>query len=113
MATKRAQQGGELGANGEFYRGGQFLNTIEENPKREGSRPKGTRKREIAPYVWEVQPTPESRSIYTMIAGIYGRTNRDGQMELDINPVTLAFYHDDEATIRDMATRYNSGQRWV
>ena len=30
---KRAAKGGEIGANGEFYAGGKFINTVEENSK--------------------------------------------------------------------------------
>lgn len=111
--TKRARKGGEVAPNGEFYKGGQFINTIEENPKK-GGRPnaKKTGKREIAPYTWEVQPTPESRSIYTMIAGIYGRVEGD-KMVLNINPVTLRFYGDNEADIVALAERWNNGERWA
>jgi hypothetical protein len=35
MATKRAAKGGEMGANGEWYEGGKFINTVPENRKRE------------------------------------------------------------------------------
>ena len=38
MTTKRARKGGEVAPNGEFYKGGQFINTIEGNPKK-GRRP--------------------------------------------------------------------------
>ena len=38
MTTKRARKGGEVAPNGEFYKGGQFINTIEGNPKK-GGRP--------------------------------------------------------------------------
>lgn len=108
----RAKQGGEFGANGEWYKGGQFLNTIEKNPKKQGSSRKGSGKREIEPYKWEVAPSPNHRSIYVMIAGIYGRVV-DGQMVLNINPQTLRFYGDNEADIIALAERYNNGERWV
>ena len=112
MTTKRAKQGGELGANGEHYKGGQFINTVEENPKKQGSNKRGTGKVEIAPYIWAEKPSPEARSIFRTIAGTYGRTNREGQMVLNINPVTLKYYGDDEATIIELADRYNAGERW-
>lgn len=110
----RAKQGGEYGANGEFYKGGQFLNTVAENPKKEGSKPKRkkTGKREVAPYTWEVQPTPEARSIYTMLAGVYGRVE-GGQMVLNINPQTLSYYGDEQAEIEALANRWNNGERWI
>ncbi len=53
--TKRAAKGGEYGANGEWYEGGKFINTIPENDKRHGSRKRGVRKVQIEPYVWVVQ----------------------------------------------------------
>ena len=111
--TKRAKQGGELGANGEHYKGGQFINTIEENSKKQGSPKKGSGKQEIEPYVWVVAPIAGQRSIYRKIAGTYGRVERNGRMVLSISPVTLKFYGDDEAIVTDLAERYNAGERWV
>lgn len=69
MSQKRAKVGGEYGANGEFYEGGKFINTIAENQKKEGSTAKKARKVEIAPYKWEVAPEGK-RSIYQQFAGI-------------------------------------------
>lgn len=49
--TKRAAKGGEYGANGEFYEGGKFINSIPENPKKEGSAPKAKpRKKQVEPF---------------------------------------------------------------
>lgn len=31
--TKRAPKGGAIGANGEFYEGGKFINTVPKNAK--------------------------------------------------------------------------------
>ncbi len=114
MSTTRAKKGGELGANCEYYKGGQFLNTIEENAKGEARKAKlGSRKQEIEPYVWAVAPAEGLRSVYRKIAGTYGRVERDGKMVLDINPVTLSFYHDDKAAITTLCEKYNEGLRWI
>lgn len=55
---RRAAKGGEYGANGEFYDGGKFLNTIQENGKQEKKRKKPTGRREVAPFVWESAQSP-------------------------------------------------------
>jgi hypothetical protein len=108
---KRATKGGEFGANGEWYDGGRFLNTVPENAKKEGSSRRKARKVEIEPYKW-VEAVEGKRSIYAALAGIYGKVI-GGVMVLSINPVTLAYYGNDEATVRGMADRYNAGERWM
>ena len=67
---KRAAKGGEIGANGEFYAGGKFINTVEENSKSLKVAKKTTRKQEVAPYVWEVQPEGKI-SIFSRCLGLY------------------------------------------
>ena len=112
--TKRANKGGEVAPNGEFYKGGRFINTIAENPKKNGSRTRSKKagKREVAPFAWEVQPNVDSRSIYQLIAGTYGYVEA-GVMILNINPRTLAYYGDSEAEVRTLAERWNNGERWT
>lgn len=109
--TKRARKGGEIAPNGEFYKGGQFINTIEENPKRHAITTKATGKREVAPYVWEVAPNADARSIYKRIAGVYGRVE-DGRMVLNINHQTLAYYGDTMEEITALCDQWNAGNRW-
>ena len=111
----RAAKGGERGANGEWYKGGQFLNTVAENPKREGSnnrKPSG--KQEIAPYEWAVAPEGK-RSLYRRIAGIFGRVengvavlrNDSGlQATLDYCGVSLE-------QAKSLIDRWNAGERWI
>ena len=64
----RAKAGGEIGVNGEFYKGGQFLPSSEMTIK--GAQKiiirKGTKK-EIAPYVWEKCPGDNMLSIWDRI----------------------------------------------
>ena len=50
--TIRAKSGGEIAPNGEFYKGGQFINTVEANPKKASiSNGKNkVSKVEVAPY---------------------------------------------------------------
>lgn len=65
----RAKKGGEIGLNGETYKGGQFLPSSEKTVKGSISVriPKGTGKKEIAPYTWEVAPADDMLSIYDRI----------------------------------------------
>lgn len=48
----KAIAGGEVGANGEFYKGGQFVADNADTIKGDGYRPRGPRKVCIAPYQW-------------------------------------------------------------
>ena len=66
--NRQAKAGGEIGVNGEFYEGGQFLpsseNTIKGAQKPTISKGK---KFEVAPYVWEPAPADDMLSIYDRI----------------------------------------------
>lgn len=61
---KRAPKGGTVAINGEFYEGGKFLPSTQ---KGKGKPHKKTGKQQIAPYQWEVPPTPEHKSIWATI----------------------------------------------
>jgi hypothetical protein len=110
MATRQAIKGGEFGANGEFYEGGRFLNTIPENRKREGSAPKRAHKVEIEPYVWVV-PTDDRKSIYRQLAGIHGKVI-GGKMVISTSQQILDYTGRTLAWVNEMADRYNAGERW-
>lgn len=113
--TKRAPKGGAYGANGEWYEGGKFINTIKENRKKEGSKPRGMGKQEIAPYTWEVPPAAGMRSLYRQFAGIFGKVidgvailRSDDQIE-----TTLTYYGTTREQAQDMIDRWNAGERWI
>ena len=72
-STGQAKKGGEIGLNGEFYKGGQFLPSSENTIKGE-HKVLVTGKREIMPYTWEVQPAHDMLSIFDRIKN-YVRTN--------------------------------------
>lgn len=67
--TIRAKQGGEVAPNGEFYKGGQFINTIAANQK-QGSiaRLSKPSKVQIAPYKYATVFSVEER-----MSCIYGK----------------------------------------
>jgi hypothetical protein len=110
--TRQAAKGGEVGANGEFYAGGRFVNTIAENPKIAGSKPRKARKVEIEPYVWVIAE-PGQASIYQRLAGIFGRTDDAGRMVIQVSQQTLDYYRETLAGVQDLADRYNAGERWL
>ncbi len=109
--TARAKKGGELGANGEFYEGGKFINTVAHNPKTEGSKPKRVSKVEIEPYVW-VLNTEHRTSIYRILAGIFGKVI-NGVMVINTNAQVLNYTGRTLAEVTELANRYNMGERWL
>ena len=114
MATKRAAKGGEVGANGEWYEGGKFINTIPQNKKREGSKPRGTGKQEIAPYVWEVAPEGKV-SLYRQFAGVFGKVvNGVAVLRTDCQFAdTCRYFKTSPEAAAEMIRRWNEGERWV
>ncbi len=111
MNTKRAAAGGEFGANGEWYEGGKFINTVAQNSKRNGSTKRGQGKQEIAPYVWEVAPEAGMISLYRQFAGVFGIVI-DGVAVVRCSQHTMNYYGKTIDQINDMITRWNAGQRW-
>lgn len=109
--TKRAKAGGERGANGEWYEGGKFINTVPENRKREGSAKRGNGKQEIAPFVWQVSPEGK-RSLYRQFAGVFGRVV-DGVAVLMCSEQTLAYFRTSHAEAQNLIDRWNAGERWL
>lgn len=110
----RAPKGGAYGANGEWYEGGKFINTVPHNAKKEGSKPKGSGKQEIAPYQWEVPPEGK-RSIYRQFAGVFGKVV-DGVAYLRTDnqlPQTLAYFGVTLEEAQDLIARWNDGERWI
>lgn len=109
--TKRAAKGGEVGANGEFYEGGKFINTVPENSKKEGSHKGWSGKQEIEPYTWVVAPNGE-RSIYRKMAGVFGRVE-NGVMVVRTNAQILRYTGETLEAVTLLADRYNAGERWI
>lgn len=109
--AKRAKAGGELGANGEWYEGGRFINTVPQNAKRYGSHKSKPRKSEVEPYKWEVAPEGKA-SIYRMFAGVFGKMV-DGRLVVLCNEQVFAYTGRSREEAQELADRYNAGERWV
>lgn len=111
MATKRAPAGGAYGANGEWYEGGKFINTVPENRKREGSHKRKPRKVEIEPFKWVVAEDGR-RAIYQSFVGIFGKAI-DGKLQVLCNDRVFAYTGTTREQAQAMADRYNNGERWL
>lgn len=109
--TKRAPKGGAYGANGEWYEGGKFINTVAENGKRHGSKPRGTGKQEIAPYVWEIAPEGK-KSLFRQWAGIFGKLI-DGKAVMTCSQQTLDYFCTTREQAQQLMDRWNAGERWI
>lgn len=65
--NRRAKIGGEIGINGEFYKGGQFLPSTK-NPKRSKEKCgcNSKKKQQYEPYKWSVPPRGKKTSIFSL-----------------------------------------------
>lgn len=105
-----ATKGGQIGQNGEFYQGGQFLPNTE-LPKRGGKKnPLATKKQQIAPYVWAVAPNGEM-SIFSTIQAFVKIQN--DTMTITASAETLNYFKADRADLQAKVDRWNNGDRWL
>jgi hypothetical protein len=113
MSQKRAKVGGEVGANGEMYKGGRFINTIPENEKKEGSHGKARkiRKVEIEPYVWVMSDRRPILSIVGSGACYIDRSDwTKGIMPYE--PAIASGYADRDE-VQTLCDRFNAGERFI
>jgi hypothetical protein len=112
--TTRARVGGEVAPNGEFYKGGQFINTVEENSKK-GSLPRTARKVEVEPYKWEADRDGEF-PIFAIVGTVAAYIDRY-KPAAGITPYAngVAYYGNDYKShdVTDLCERYNAGERWA
>lgn len=87
MARTKATTGGEIGVNGYFYKGGQFLPSTHAEPGRwkVGGKWVTTGRDLIAPGEFAVQPTPFSRSLFRLAGVGYSTVLRDdGKLAINL-----------------------------
>jgi hypothetical protein len=111
LGQRRAKAGGEYGENGEWYEGGKFIANTD-TPKGQAVRRLKTGKREIAPYVWTVQPSPDHLAIYPTLSGVEIFNRGTGRFEFNSN--LRSYFASPEAVMERRARidAYNSGKRW-
>lgn len=114
MTANRAKKGGQIGQNGEFYRGGTFLPTTKlpkQSPQTNG---RGTRRTQIAPNEWAAMPSTVHISLFATLAGVYARLEHDGTLTLvDTASCTAGWYDEDLREIEKRIAAYNAGYRWL
>jgi hypothetical protein len=113
--TKRAAKGGEVGATGEFYEGGKFINTVAENRKKEGSTKAKARKVQVEPYVWVI----DGRKPLFAIVGTGAEYIDRNDWKKGIRPYAPAFRNGVMYTgktleeVQAICDRFNAGERWA
>ena len=110
--SKRAQQGGEYGANGAWYTGGRFLNTIAENPKGSPHAKQRTSKQEYEPNKWDVAPAGQ-RSLYKTVESGCTLTSTGFLQPIEAYLTYISEYPDTKARFLARIKQYNSGIRWI
>lgn len=110
-----ARRGGEVGANGAFYPGGQFVNDSGVEEKR-AARERAkylSRKQEVDACVWELPPSADLRSAYKAVAGICAFDRAGGTF--GPVPADYAAHVGPEQAARIERARlaYNAGARWL
>jgi len=111
----RAQKGGEMGINGLWYNGGQFLPSTTLGKMASRMKVQKSGKQEIAPYKWEVAPKENMRSIYTLtgVASKWAEGKWQEELELVDNEKVLSYYKIDVEATQKLIDLWNSGERWV
>lgn len=105
---QRAQVGGQVGANGEWYEGGKFIATVD-NPKGKSKGAKPSRKQQYEPYKWDVAPEQGQRAIFDVMSGfaILNRSTMQCTRHAHANSGYWGYTSD------ELIAKWNSGIRWV
>lgn len=104
----RAKRGGEVGMNGEFYAGGTFLPNTKLG-KMSSSRPAGSRKVEIEPYIWV--ESNGRKPLYSLVRGTVGCLTREGAVPNNDTAIAYLGYTREQA--QTICDRWNAGERWL
>jgi hypothetical protein len=126
-----AKRGGQIAdSNGYFYKGGQFLPNTDAPPGKKfkiGDKVIKSRREPISATEWAQQPTPFSRSIYSLINAYTKKTDSGGLgfaegikdnfgklvlPETAIRPGVAGVLGKEELTVKELIDAYNNGQRW-
>ena len=113
----RAQAGGEVGINGLWYKGGQFLPSTTLSKMARQTKVGSSGKQEIAPYKWEVAPKENMRSIYTLtkpgVASRWAQDKWQEELELVDDEKVLNHFKIDRDATRVLIDLWNGGERWI
>jgi hypothetical protein len=115
MSAGRAKTGGQIGQNGEFYKGGTFLPSTD-NPKRTPTKRKRGPKRDlVAP--GEFAEYPEGHGSIFMVIRNYVAFDRladgtFGPFRRSDNAKAIAYQFGDGAMLDELIAKYNAGERF-
>ena len=112
----RAKKGGQIGANGEFYKGGAFIATTDKYSKGH-PKPKKQGKVEIQPYVWEIPPSENAISIWSQIQHFVKFIPKFGPLTnvvcISVSEQTIEHYKLDLEVLGRLQDLFNAGERWI
>ena len=105
----RAKKGGQIGANGEFYKGGAFIATTDHQKRLPVKRVK-IRKQQVENYVW-VLPPEGFKSLFGVLGGVEDFENG----KFVFNERLSKSYYGSPEQIEERRFRiaqFNEGKRW-
>lgn len=112
LAELNAMPAHKVGSQWEADRLGELERVTAENAKREGSRRAlSLRKRQVAPFVWEVQPREGALAIFESLSGFELFDRSTGAFRLN-----TGLRGDEPSRIESRLARiaaYNAGKRWA
>jgi hypothetical protein len=109
---KRATSGGEIGMNGEFYQGGEFLPNTQLASQSKAEKKDATRKQNVEGYKWEVAPVAGMVAIYPQLAGVQ-QYNRNTNTFSPFMPYYSQLSTEAQARADELMSKYNAGERWI
>lgn len=110
---QRAKKGGEIGANGEFYKGGAFIATTD-HPKGQPIKRSKVKKQEVEPFNWTVPPEEGLKSLYGVLGGVEFYDKETKTFKLN-HLLTGRNYYASPEQVKERKYRiaaFNSGMRW-
>jgi hypothetical protein len=130
MSNGQAKAGGEIGVNGYFYKGGQFLPSTQAEPGKwkVGKKWVTTKRELVAPGELSVQPTPFSRSLFVLAGVGHMSVVQDGKLVVNtgvrgydgeyitadttITPGVKGVVGTEQLTLGEIIAAWNDGLRW-
>lgn len=108
---RRAKVGGEVGANGDWYDGGKFINTVADNAKAHKETKRPTGRQQVASGVWETAEG-QQRALYTCLAGVENFDRGTGKFSF--NAALGSYFAEPEAIVNRKAKieAFNRGEKW-
>lgn len=103
----QAKKGGEIGANGEFYKGGAFIATTDRPKGQPTKKYKSTGKQLIDYYTWGIPEDSEMKSIFGYVQGVFAHCHTG-----EINYTAIEFYGVNPKQIESLVARFQAGERW-